>query len=86
MSFKKSKEKWFPQDDKREGALRELGYDTHDVDKERHEALNKATNKYGQLTVFRMLQAKANVRNGVRSQKESRKVFLEDAKWVKESM
>jgi hypothetical protein len=79
---KKGKEKWFPQESEREGALRELGYDTHSPDLTRHEALNKAIKRYGRLTVFHMLQAKANVRKGVSGQQESRKIFLEDAKWA----
>ena len=64
------------------GKLTKFGYATSKSDGARHAALNKAIRKYGALSVYRKLNAQVVLRKS--KQPEARKVFEEDAEWVKE--
>ena len=64
------------------GKLSKFGYSTSKSDRARHAALNKAVKKYGALSVSRKLNAMIIMRK--RRQPKARKVFEEDADWLRE--
>lgn len=64
----------------KEGELKRYGYNVHLSTEKRHAALKKAIEVYGALSVFRKLNAVANLT--VRTAPEAHKVFVTDRKWV----
>jgi len=66
---------------KRTGSLTKHGYSIKKSVQARHEALNKAIKDFGALSVFRKLMAQATLRK--RTYPKARKVFEEDAGWVR---
>jgi len=63
------------------GKLSQFGYSTKKSERARHAALNKAVEKYGALSVARMLQAQIILRK--RTQPHVRSIFEEDLEWLK---
>jgi len=64
----------------KEGELTKYGYNIHRSSHERHVALRKAIAAYGALSVFRKLNAVANLT--LRTAPEAHAIFDEDRKWV----
>ena len=64
------------------GKLSKFGYSTKKSDRARHAALNRAVEKYGALSVYRMLNAQVILRK--RTQPKARRIFEEDREWIAE--
>ena len=65
----------------KKGALTKHGYSTKKSARARHAALKKAIKEYGALSVYRKLMAQVILRK--RQRGGAKKVFQEDAEWVK---
>ena len=62
------------------GKLSQFGYSTKKSERARHAALNKAVEKYGALSVYRMLNAQIILRK--RTQPKAREIFEADRDWI----
>ena len=62
------------------GKLSQFGYGTKKSERARHAALNKAVEKYGALSVYRMLNAQIILRK--RTQPKAREIFEADRNWI----
>jgi hypothetical protein len=62
------------------GELSSLGYSTTKSAVARHRALNKATRKYGTLSIYRKLNAVAVLSKNTNP--ETSKIMLEDRNWI----
>jgi len=62
------------------GKLSEFGYSTKKSERARHAALNKAVEKYGALSVYRMLNTQIILRK--RTQPKAREIFEADRDWI----
>jgi hypothetical protein len=67
----------------RKGELKKHGYSSSKSEQARHTALRKAIDEFGALGVYRKLMAVTNYT--IRTQPQKSRVYLEDAKWVKET-
>ncbi len=63
------------------GTLRKHGYSTKLSTRKRREALKRAIEEYGALTVFRKLKAMVTMRK--RTQPKAREIFEADAEWIR---
>jgi hypothetical protein len=64
----------------RKGELSSYGYSFRSSDSQRHEALRKAVDEYGALSVFHKLDAIAKLT--LRTSPKAHRVFAEDKDWI----